>query len=107
MPFEHQKLLSGMIRLHVLHHATKEPVFGNWMIEELAHHGYKVSAGTLYPLLHGMERDGYLTSTEKQTDGHIRRLYRATAKGRRGLRESKARIRELFKEVVEDEHHSA
>jgi len=101
MAFEHQKLLSGMIRLHVLHHAVKEPIYGNWMIEELAHHGYKVSAGTLYPLLHGMERDGYLTSKEEQNDGHFRRVYRATALGSRALRESKAKIRELFKELVE------
>jgi len=98
---EHQKLLAGFIRLHVLHHAAKEPIFGNWMIEELAHHGYKVSAGTLYPLLHGMERDGYLASRKQRAGGRIRRLYRATAMGRRALEQSKQKIRELFKELAE------
>jgi PadR family transcriptional regulator PadR len=48
-------LYDGLIRLHVLHHAVKEPVYGLAMIEELARHGYKVSAATLYPILHGLE----------------------------------------------------
>ncbi|HEU5450533.1 MAG TPA: helix-turn-helix transcriptional regulator, partial [Terriglobales bacterium] len=51
----HQDLYSGLIRLHILHHACHEPIFGLGMIEELARHGYKLSAGTMYPLLHGLE----------------------------------------------------
>jgi DNA-binding PadR family transcriptional regulator len=58
-----QDFYGGLIRLHILHHASKGPVFGLWFIEELARHGYKVSPGTLYPLLHGLERKGYLRST--------------------------------------------
>ena len=103
MGFEHQKLLSGLIRLHVLHHAARESIYGNWMIGELARHGYQVSAGTLYPLLHGMERDGYLVSTNTRSEGHILRLYRATAKGHRALREAKSKIRELFNELVDED----
>ncbi len=57
-------LYSGLIRLHVLHHAVEEPIFGLGMIEELARHGYRISPGTLYPLLHGLEKKGYLRSTE-------------------------------------------
>ena len=60
-------LYGGLIRLHVLHHAVKEPVYGLAMIEELARHGYKLSAGTLYPILHGLEERGYLTSTEERS----------------------------------------
>ena len=48
-------LYSGLIRLHVLHHATEEPIFGLGMIEELNRHGYRISPGSLYPLLHGLE----------------------------------------------------
>jgi DNA-binding PadR family transcriptional regulator len=103
MRLAHQKLLAGFIRLHVLHHAAKGEVYGNWMIEELAHHGYKVSAGTLYPLLHGMERDGYLVSAERQDEGRIRRVYRATRTGVKALEAAKVRLRELFKELIEDE----
>jgi len=103
MAVEHQKLLSGLIRLHVLHHAVKEPIYGNWMLEELAHHGYKLSAGTLYPLLHGMERDGYLTSKEEQSEGRQRRVYRATPEGRKALKACRTKIKELFRELIEDE----
>ena len=56
-------LYSGLIRLHVLHHAVEEPIFGLGMIEELARHGYRISPGSLYPLLHGLEKKGYLRST--------------------------------------------
>ena len=61
-----RELYSGLIRLHVLHHAAEEPIFGLGMVEELAHHGYRISPGTLYPLLHGLETKGYLRSTEKR-----------------------------------------
>jgi len=51
-PTEHQGSLAGMIRLHILHHAAEEELYGHWMIEELGRHGYRVSPGTLYPMLH-------------------------------------------------------
>ena len=94
-------LYSGMIRLHVLHHASKEPVFGLGMIEELGRHGYKISAGTLYPLLHSLEEKGYLRSTEKRDGKSLRKLYVATPRGRKALAAAKDKIRELFMEVVE------
>ena len=45
----------GFIRIHVLHHAGQEPIYGVAMIAELARHGYDLSPGTLYPLLHNLE----------------------------------------------------
>lgn len=102
MRLANQQLFSGLIRLHVLHHAAKMPLYGNWMIAELRRHGYHISAGTLYPLLHGMERQGYVTGKTARVEGRIRRVYRATAKGKRALEDSKEKIRELFKELVKD-----
>src|SRR5579862_9116737 len=92
---------SGMIRLHVLHHASKEPIFGLGMIEELGRHGYKISAGTLYPLLHGLEKKGYLRSTERRNGKSLQRLYSATPRGKKALAAAKDKIRELFLEVVQ------
>jgi PadR family transcriptional regulator PadR len=97
---EHQDLLSGFVRLHILHHAVKEDVFGQWMIEELAKHGYRLSAGTLYPMLHAMERRGYLTSTEHRLGRTKRRVYRATPLGGEALALAQTKLRELFREVV-------
>jgi DNA-binding PadR family transcriptional regulator len=93
-----QRVLSGFIRMHVLHHAEEGGLFGHWMIEELRHHGYKISAGTLYPLLRTMESDGWIKGRD-ENDGTRRRLYRITPQGRKALKEVRARLQELFKEV--------
>ncbi len=97
-----QELYVGLIRLHILHHAVEEPIFGLGIIEELARHGYKLSAGTLYPLLHGLEGKGYLRSSEQRHNGRVRRIYRATARGRRALEAAKGKVRELFGELFEE-----
>ena len=89
--------------MHILHHAAQEPIYGLGIIEELGRHGYRLSAGTLYPLLHGLEREGYLRSVEKRNGRLARRLYKATSKGRQALREAKSKVRELFAELFEDE----
>jgi DNA-binding PadR family transcriptional regulator len=96
-------LYSGLIRLHILHHACQEPIFGAGIIEELARHGYQLSPGTLYPLLHGLEERGYLRSSGKSSGGQSRRVYRATPKGRKALIAAKVKVRELFSELLEDE----
>ena len=95
-----RELYSGLIRLHVLHHASEEPIFGLGMIEELAHHGYRISPGSMYPILRSLENKGYLSSTEVRSGKSLRRVYRATALGRKTLAASKNRIRELFRELV-------
>jgi PadR family transcriptional regulator PadR len=59
-------LYSGLIRLHVLHHAVEDPVLGLGLIEELAQHGYRISPGSLYPLLQGLEKRGYLRSKQQR-----------------------------------------
>jgi len=83
---KHQDLLIGLIRLHILHHAAKEEFYGQWMIHELARHGYTLSPGTLYPMLHALERKGYLRSREERLGRTYRRIYRATALGRAVVR---------------------
>ncbi len=96
-------LYGGLIRLHVLHNAAKEPVYGLAMIEELGRHGYKLSAGTLYPILHGLEARGYLISVEERAGSAARRVYRATPAGREALVAARVKVRELFGELFEDE----
>src|SRR4051812_21556504 len=94
-------LYSGLIRLHVLHHAVEEPIFGLGMIEELARHGYRISPGSLYPLLHGLEKKGYLKSAEVRNGKSLRKVYRATRAGRKALAGAKDKVRELFRELME------
>ena len=99
----HQDLYSGLIRLHILHHACEGEIFGLWMIEELGRHGYKLSPGTMYPLLHSLEERGLLVSKEKREGKRYRKLYRATAAGRKAMVAAKEKVRELFGELFEHE----
>lgn len=94
-------LYTGLVRLHLLHHAVEGPIFGQEMINELSRHGYRLSAGTLYPILHGMERQGYLSSQVTLTAGRNRRMYRATRAGSKALVEARKRVQELFGEMFE------
>src|SRR5580704_18149499 len=94
-------LYSGLIRLHVLHHAVEEPIFGLGMVQELARHGYHISPGRLYPLLHGLEEKGYLRFSEQRDGKSLRKVYRATPRGRRALLAAKSKVRELFSELIE------
>lgn len=96
-----RKLFLGFISIHILHHASKERVYGLWMIDELKHHGYNISSGTLYPILYGMEKDGLLVSAEENVEGKIRRYYSITARGEGVLKEAREKAYELFKEMKE------
>lgn len=91
----------GFVKLHVLHHASRGPVFGLELIRELESHGYALSPGTLYPVLHGLERDGYLKSEARVVAGKRRKYYRATAAGRSALNEARAKARELLDEITQ------
>lgn len=99
--FEYQDLYSGLIRLHILHHAAEGLILGLEMAGEAERHGYRISLGTLYPLLRGLEKKGYLRSAEKQQGQSIRKVYRATPLGRKALKAMKVKVGELFGELVE------
>jgi len=95
-----RQLFYGLIRIHVLIHASHEPIFGLAMMEELRCHGYRIGPGTLYPLLHGLERAGLL-KTVKDPQGNRRRIYRITAAGRTALVRAKEKVDELHHELHE------
>jgi DNA-binding PadR family transcriptional regulator len=91
----------GFIKIHILHHASKVPVYGLWLIEELAQHGYRLSPGTLYPILHKLENEKFLKSYTENVDGKIRKYYKTTAKGLKALNKIKGKINELVKEIMD------
>ena len=93
--------LLGFIKIHILHHAAKGPIYGLWLIEELKRHGYTMSPGTLYPILHSLEEEGLLKSQEVLVEGKIRRNYVSTPQGKRALKSVKEKIGELVNEVLE------
>ena len=96
-----RELYGGLIRLHVLHHADEEPMYGQWMIEELRRHGYPIGPGTMYPLLHGLERKGYLRAKRDRVRSRYRKVYSITPSGRRALIVARRKVQELFGEMFE------
>jgi DNA-binding PadR family transcriptional regulator len=96
-----QDLYPDLVRLHILHHACESNIFGSEMIEELGRHGYRVSPGTIYPLLHSLEERGLLVSKDKQEGKRYRRFYRATPNGRKALQSAKKMVLELVTELFE------
>ncbi|MFW6206996.1 MAG: PadR family transcriptional regulator [Gemmatimonadota bacterium] len=91
----------GFIRIHLLYHAVEESIYGLGMIAELERHGYEISPGTLYPILHGLEEDGLLEREDRVVGGKVRKYYRATEAGGAALDDVKEKLRELLEEVLE------
>ena len=96
-----RKLFLGFVQIHILHHAKREPFFGSWMIAELNEHGYSLSPGTLYPLLHNLETSGLLMKENRNYEGKIRKYYSITEKGNEVLTEAKQKAYELIRELEE------
>jgi PadR family transcriptional regulator, regulatory protein PadR len=92
-------LFLGFVKLHILHHAGREPVYGLWLIEELGRHGYRLSPGTLYPILHALQQDQLLTCETRVVEGKARKYYFLTSKGRLALRDGRIKARELMEEI--------
>jgi len=90
----------GFIKIHILYHAGQEPVYGLELIKELGRHGYKLSPGTLYPMLHSLEQHGYLVSEKRGVGGKWRKYYTLTDIGQSALDEARGRIHELVQEVL-------
>lgn len=86
-------------KIHILHHAEEQGVYGQWMLEELQHHGYRLSPGTLYPLLARMARRGWLRATEPKGSRDAR-VYRITREGSKVLKRLRTSLAELQHEVT-------
>ncbi len=97
----------GFVKIHILYHATREPVFGLDLIRELERHGYHLSPGTLYPILHNLEELGYLQRQDQVVNGKVRKYYVATPRGHRALAAARCQIAELVAEVIEGSDVSA
>jgi DNA-binding PadR family transcriptional regulator len=96
-----REILLSFWKVHILHHASEEPIHGQWILTELRRHGYEISPGTLYPLLNRMKRLGWLRCKSDPEGGRrARKDYRLTKEGRKILELLKAQIKELHREVV-------
>lgn len=95
-------LMLGFVRVHVLHHASVEAIYGSGISAELEHHGYRLSWGTLYPLLHNLTAEGFLDREDQVVNGKVRKYYTITPLGRQALQEARLKALELVNEIVDD-----
>jgi DNA-binding PadR family transcriptional regulator len=95
----YRDLFLGFVKLHILYHAGREPVYGLWLIEELARHGYELSAGTLYPMLHSLQEEGLLVCEKRVVEGKMRKYYSLTDAGERALDQGREKAIELLDEI--------
>jgi PadR family transcriptional regulator len=100
---EHSKLfrdlLLGFVKVHVLYHASQGPIYGAGITSELDQHGYHLSPGTLYPLLHSLEAARFLEREDRVVGGKVRKYYKTTTLGRRAFAEARRKVTELVDEI--------
>ena len=98
-----KSLLSGSTPLLILSLLRDEDMYGYQMVAELAKRSddtFQLKEGTLYPLLHTLEKNGWVTAYTKQTpSGRERKYYRLTGEGRAQL-EHKEKEWQLFSAKV-------
>jgi PadR family transcriptional regulator PadR len=98
-----REILLSFWKVHILHHASEGPVYGQWMLNELRRHGYDISPGTLYPLLQRMEKHGWLRCEYNPEEGpRARRNYYLTKEGRKVLKTVRGQVEEMYREVVQE-----
>ena len=98
-----REFFHGFVSVHILHHAAGGGFYGTEIMDELGRHGYRLGPGTLYPLLHRLERDGCLTSKPRVEGGRRRIYYEITPKGAKLLRAASEKVRELVSEVLDEQ----
>jgi DNA-binding PadR family transcriptional regulator len=101
-----REFLLAFWKIHILHHAEEGGIYGHWMLEELRHHGYHLSPGTLYPMLARMVKHGWLRASEPSRSTAAR-VYRITPKGRDVLGQVRHSLDELYREVGVKRHVAA
>ena len=86
-----KSLVSGSTTMLVLKLLEEKDMYGYEMIDTLrgkSKNVFELKAGTLYPLLHGLEEKGFVESYEKEAVGKIRKYYHITRSGKKELKKN-------------------
>ena len=71
------------------------------ILEEMRDLGFTLSPGTLYPALHALLKERDVTVKSRNVGGKLRKVYRATSKGRREVEEVIERLSFLIRKVFQ------
>lgn len=83
-----KSLVSGSTMMLILKLLEEKDMYGYEMIETLrekSENVFELKAGTLYPLLHGMEEKNFVKCYEQEAGGKTRKYYSITKEGKRQL----------------------
>ena len=86
----------------ILRLLSEKDMYGYEMIDTLkkrSENVFELKAGTLYPLLHGLEEKQFLNSYEQEVLGKVRKYYQITPEGRKHLEQKKEEWKEYSKAV--------
>ena len=96
-------LMSGSLTMLLLRLLEEKDMYGYEMIDTLRKKScnvFELKAGTLYPLLHGLEEQGLLKAYEQEYAGKTRKYYSITKEGRGVLEAKKAEWNEYQSAVT-------
>jgi PadR family transcriptional regulator PadR len=96
----YQSIWQGMVKLFILHQAGEAPVYGVKLKKSLRDRGYDISPGSLYPLLHTMERADLLHCHLKVFKGRVRKYYNITPQGESCLQELRQAFTGVAREII-------
>ena len=97
-----KELLKGSTYLLVLSVLEQKDLYGYMMIRELeirSENAFEMSEGTLYPILHALEKEKYLEAYWNTVDGRQRKYYHLTKKGKKELAARKEEWRAFSADV--------
>lgn len=87
-----KELLKGTTPVLVMSVLKDEDLYGYKIIKKLefrSENVFEMSEGTLYPILHALEKEKFLTSYWEEQDGRRRKYYHLTDKGLKQFEEKK------------------
>ncbi len=99
-----KELAKGSTGMMVLSVISRHEMYGYQIIktvEMTSNNVFQMNEGTLYPILHSLEKEGFLTShwVESEENGRKRKYYQITEKGIKELASQKKEWEEYSKAV--------
>ncbi|MBR6400761.1 MAG: PadR family transcriptional regulator [Firmicutes bacterium] len=94
--------MAGSASMMVLGLIYREDMYGYQITEQLKNKSddaFNIKAGTLYPILHSLEKDGFVTSYEKVFNGKLRKYYSITEEGVKEYDKKKSEWTDFFNAV--------
>ena len=89
----------GFLQIHILIEAQKKPIFGLRLIQDLESYGYRISPGTIYPILSKLDKENLVTKEVRLENGKNRNYYSITDEGMKVLLVAKEKAMFLLEEL--------